>query len=113
MLDSHWIEILKSAMIFGVPLVALASVVIQFIKRRTGLEGDNAKLLALGVGWLFGTAYLLLFFPPLSWQDAAVKIFAALVFAFITPEFYAYVKEVSAKGMEKHIEDAEQKAFGG
>lgn len=113
MLDSQWIEILKGAMIFGVPLVALASVVVQFIKRKTGLEGENAKLLALGIGWLFGAAYLLLFYPPLSWQDALVKVVAALVFAFITPELYSYVKELNAKGMEKHIEDAERKAFGG
>lgn len=108
---TEWLDILKSAMIFGIPLVALASTVVQFIKRKANIQGDGAYILSLGIGALFGFGYLALFFPIQSVQDGLLKGLASIVFAFLTPELYGYAKSLSAKGMESHIEEAEKKAL--
>lgn len=96
-----WLEILNGALIFGMPIAALASSIVQLIKQYIfRVEGTQAFLLALAIGAILADGFLFINYPPASFGDAIIMAIAGLVFAFITPGFYQVLKATAKSGAQ-------------
>ena len=115
MTPDQFIEALRNAVLFGVSLTAIVVTVIQAAKDKfPGFQGPVVKWVAIGFATLIGSLYLIYnpeFGLPAVPFDYGARIAAALIWAFLTPEFYDLLKGTSAKGVGDHIQDAEEKVF--
>jgi hypothetical protein len=99
------LEALKSALVFGASLILIVTTLVQTLKNLLGLEGTAVKWLALGLGTLVGSLYLIFLFVPLPTvlADYLIRVFAAFVWSFTTPEFYQLLKQSAQRGAEQAI----------
>ena len=100
-------EALQSAVVFGVSLTVAVTTFVNLVKQWFGLEGSPVRLLALGLGTLLGSLYLIFIFVPAPAEvlDYVFRVVAALAWSFLSPGFYELLKQTSHSGAEKVAEE--------
>lgn len=113
-MENEFVQALRDAMVFGVSLTAFITLLVQALKNRFGLEGEVVRFIALGLGALGGSLYLIFGFQPapVMWYDYLWRILAAVVYSFSSPELYGLLKQTSIKAVEE-IEEKATMDLGG
>ena len=70
---------LTDAIVAGLPLIAIVTGLVQFIKQKLGMTGKAVEVMAISLGTLIGFGYQVYnAAPPVAWTFAFV--FEAIVF---------------------------------
>lgn len=72
---------LTDAIVAGLPLIAIVTGLVQFIKQKLGMTGKAVEVMAISLGTLIGFGYRVYSAaPPIAWNFPF--IFEALIFGF-------------------------------
>jgi hypothetical protein len=108
-----YIDAIQQALVFGMSLTLVVTTIVQAIKRRVVLPGETPRYLAVGLGTVVGSLFLLYggaFDPPTAWSGFILPITAAFVWSFVSPEFYELLKTSASRGTAKAIYEVEEAA---
>lgn len=108
LIDFGFLLALFQATVAGIPLVFLVMALTFVIRQAFNLEGNHIRLVALGLGVVFGVLYQLGEVVPANYSQWLSMIVFALTFGVVAFLGYDLIKALVMRGFEKYIGQVEE-----
>lgn len=113
-LTFEFLKQLTTSTIGGLPIIFLIVIAVFGIRKLTGWEGQKLTYTAMVVGVVLGVLqYLAAGVLPGSVSEWTVAVIFALALGFFSTLFYDLMGQIVLRGVEKHLEAANEAAVMG